>query len=139
MNTRAKRLKTIRQQYDRFYGRFKSDTNKFMIQHISDKTSDESYDNRLCMIELGNNLRISWNNQAPSLPTTSYDDKTIMEDLMEYVSNRNGIDVEQVDVFLKLIKEEGYDTESMLMDIQWLSGTSNIINTCQNHSRSRKC
>ena len=57
--------------------------------------------------------------------------KTMREDLIKYVLESRGIDIKDKNEFKRIIKEEGYETESIYMDIRDTEKSqSNIISIC---------
>jgi len=138
MNRTWNRIKQNRLKYKRFYGRFKSDSNKFIIKHKTEDTQVTNNTTNSLFIELGNYLRITWydtrfgfDNPSYSLISTTDDNKTMTEDLIDYLSNTKGISDEQIRLFTDLIKEQRYDTESILMDIkQGNSSQCNLFTMC---------
>ena len=136
MNKRWSILKQKRKKFSRFYGRFESDSNKFIIKHKPGFQKMPSQTSLLPLVELGNYLRIRWyESQSLIYPLSlhvvrSEEDGglTVIDDLIEYIFGIDAINGEEANLFMTMINEEEYETESISMDVQ--SVKSNIILTC---------
>ena len=103
MNRRWKRIQHKRNQTPRVYNaRFKLESNKFIIQHVTESTS------------------------IPTVEPSSNID-TEIDDIIQCLVEEDKINDEQIKEFIKFIKTQKYDTESIFMDVTMNNITSSNI------------
>ena len=105
MNRRWKRIQHKRNQIPRVYNaRFKSESNKFIIKHVTDSNVLSSSTSKSYSEELGNYLIVKWNeSESISIPTgpTSSNTDIEIDDMMQCLVQENKVNDQEITEFIK--------------------------------------